>query len=132
MLDGVVFEDISGTPEAEAAAERLAAWDRGRAAYLATLPIPRVTYGLWVVLARGSQREHLVATVGEVVGMVTPFWEDTEERWVSVWTLCGRPGPFESAGWPVSERQRCGACLRGGRGYVHAWDGFDGEATREG
>jgi hypothetical protein len=120
--EGIVWQDRRSTPEFQAARERLDDWDRSLAAQLAALPIPRPSYGLWVVLATGSRRRHMVATVGEVVGMLMPTWEITEERWVAVRTVCGRPGPFESADLGGPRRQDCMACWRSS---ASPWEGFD-------
>jgi hypothetical protein len=122
VTEHIVQQDISGSPEAQAARERVDEWDRSLAAELAALPIPRPSYGAWVVLAPGSRRRHMLATVGEVVGMLTPTWEITEERWVAVRTVCGRPGPFGSAGLGEPRRQDCGACWRSD---ANPWEGFD-------
>jgi hypothetical protein len=90
------------------------------AASLAALPIPRLTYGLWVVSVPGSRRVHVVATVDEVVRMIDPIGEVTEPRWVAVRTACGRSGPFGSP-WPDEHRQVCRRCLA----PVGGWDGFE-------
>jgi hypothetical protein len=112
VTEHIVWEHIDGSPEAPAAREHIEEWERSLAAQLAALPMPRPSYGAWVVLAPGSRRRHMVATVGEVVGMLTPTWEITEERWAAVRTVCGRPGPFKSAGLGGPRRQDCGACWR--------------------
>lgn len=99
-------------------------WDRSLAAQYAVLPIPRLAWTLWLVLAPGSRRIHCVATVSEVVRMLMPTWPHTEDRWTAVRTVCGRSGPFGSPrgrrSFGFDGRQFCRKCGQ----TDGAWDGY--------